>query len=119
MVRNMNFNDPDKANGEELSINEDEQHNNVASGEDDITMDSPNMDENYENEICDEPEETDPEYSSLDKQLDDLNSVLDVLEQKNDHIQSQLKALLKTSREIRQNIVKEREADSNSDLATD
>ncbi|XP_057374808.1 bublin coiled-coil protein-like isoform X2 [Daphnia carinata] len=119
MVRNMNFNDPDKANGEELSVNEDEQHNSVASGEDDVMMGSPNMDENYENEICDESEETDPEYSSLDKQLDDLNSVLDVLEQKNDHIQSQLKALLETSREIRQNIVNEREADSSSDLATD
>ncbi|KAI9556147.1 hypothetical protein GHT06_018721 [Daphnia sinensis] len=104
MVKNMNFNDPDKANGEELSINEDEQH--AASGEDDVTMDILNMDERDENEICDEPDETDPEYSSLDKQLDDLNS-------------SQLKALLETSREIRQNIVKEREADSSSDLTTD
>ena len=41
-----------------------------------------------------------------------------ILEQKNDHIQNQLRVLLENSREIRQNIVKEREADS-SDLGTD
>ena len=57
------------------------------------------------------------EYSLLDKQLDDLNSVLDVLEQKNDRIHAQLKALLENSREIRQDIAVERAkegADSNN-----
>ena len=51
----------------------------------------------------------------LDKQLDDLNSVLDVLEQKNDSIQSQLRALLENSREIRQNLAMERETTDASD----
>lgn len=55
------------------------------------------------------------EYSMLDKQLDDLNSVLDVLEQKNDSIQSQLRALLENSREIRQNLAMERETTDTSD----
>jgi vacuolar-type H+-ATPase subunit D/Vma8 len=44
-------------------------------------------------------------------------SVLDILEQKNDHIQSQLRVLLENSREIRQNIVKESETDT-SDLGS-
>nr|CAH0098798.1 unnamed protein product [Daphnia galeata] len=117
MVINMNFNDPDKTN-DELSLNEvDDQHNNIENEQDDILMDTTDMDEGNENNV-DVTDEADPEYSSLDKQLDDLNSVLDVLEQKNDHIQNQLRVLLENSREIRQNIVKEREADS-SDLGTD
>lgn len=48
------------------------------------------------------------EYSLLDRQLDDLNSVLDALEQKNDRIHAQLRALLENSREIRQDIAMER-----------
>ena len=47
----------------------------------------------------------------LDKQLDDLNSVLDLLESKNDRIQAQLKALLENSREIRQSLAEERTTD--------
>lgn len=44
----------------------------------------------------------------MDRQLDDLNSVLDALEQKNDRIHAQLRALLENSREIRQDIAMER-----------
>jgi len=47
------------------------------------------------------------EYSMLDKQLDSLNNVLDVLEHKNDQIHEQLKALLENSREIRNSMVEE------------
>jgi len=43
----------------------------------------------------------------LDKQLDSLNNVLDVLEHKNDQIHEQLKALLENSREIRNSMVEE------------
>jgi uncharacterized coiled-coil protein SlyX len=50
----------------------------------------------------------------LDKQLDDLNSVLDLLESKNDRIQAQLKALLENSREIRQSLAEERTTDENT-----
>lgn len=52
-----------------------------------------------------------PEYSTLDKQLDSLNSVLDVLEHKNDQIHEQLKALLENSREIRINMAQENKQD--------
>ena len=54
------------------------------------------------------------EYAMLDKQLDDLNSVLDLLESKNDRIQAQLKALLENSREIRQSLAEERTTDENT-----
>ena len=47
----------------------------------------------------------------LDKQLDSLNSVLDVLEHKNDQIHEQLKALLENSREIRINMAQENKQD--------
>ncbi|EFX72412.1 hypothetical protein DAPPUDRAFT_254525 [Daphnia pulex] len=113
----MNFNDPDKTN-DEMSLNEDDgQHNNIGNEQDDILMDTTDMDDSTEADLDDVTDEADPEYSSLDKQLDDLNSVLDILEQKNDHIQSQLRVLLENSREIRQNIVKESETDT-SDLGS-
>ena len=48
-----------------------------------------------------------------------FQSVLDILEQKNDHIQSQLRVLLENSREIRQNIVKERETETSNLGSTD
>ena len=53
------------------------------------------------------------EYAMLDKQLDDLNSVLDLLESKNDRIQAQLKALLENSREIRQSLAEENTSTEN------
>ena len=59
------------------------------------------------------------EYSLLDKQLDDLNSVLDMLEQKNDSIQSQLRVLLENSREIRQNLAMERDNESSDPPTAD
>jgi len=52
--------------------------------------------------------EDEQEYSMLDKQLDDLNSALDALEQKNDSITSQLLQLLHNSRQVRQELAEER-----------
>jgi vacuolar-type H+-ATPase subunit D/Vma8 len=49
------------------------------------------------------------DYSALNKQLDDLNSALDILEQKNDNITVQLLELLQNSREVRKNLADERE----------
>lgn len=41
------------------------------------------------------------EFQSLNTQIDQLNSVLDVLEKKNDDIQAKLMELLVSSRELR------------------
>ena len=41
------------------------------------------------------------EFTALDKQLDELNSVLDVLEAKNEDIHGKLKELLQSSRQER------------------
>ena len=41
------------------------------------------------------------EFTALDKQLDELNSVLDVLEAKNEDIHGKLKELLESSRQER------------------
>lgn len=42
------------------------------------------------------------DFVSLDLQLNELNSALDALEQKNDHIHAQLIDLLQSNRETRQ-----------------
>lgn len=41
------------------------------------------------------------EFATLNSQIDQLNSALDILERKNDDIQAQLHALLQSSREVR------------------
>ena len=41
------------------------------------------------------------EFSALDRQLDELNSVLDAIEAKNDDIHGKLKQFLETSRQER------------------
>ena len=49
------------------------------------------------------------EFTALDKQLDELNSVLDALEAKNDDIHGKLKELLESSRQERLEIKKDGE----------
>ncbi|KAJ8729486.1 hypothetical protein PYW08_001067 [Mythimna loreyi] len=44
------------------------------------------------------------EYIMLDSKLDELNTALDYLEQKNDDIHERLKELLQSNREIRQEL---------------
>lgn len=43
------------------------------------------------------------EYLALNQQLDNLNTVLDVLERRSDHIQEEAKKLIREAREARQN----------------
>ncbi|XP_046675509.1 bublin coiled-coil protein-like [Homalodisca vitripennis] len=59
-------------------------------------------DNNEEMEMEEETEEQEQEYETLNSKIDQLNLVLDVLERKNDDIQAQLVALLKSSREERE-----------------
>merc|ERR1712179_100017 len=57
------------------------------------------MDE--EEESIDKDFEESEEFSALDRQLDELNSVLDAIEAKNDDIHGKLKQFLETSRQER------------------
>ena len=52
------------------------------------------------------------EFTALDKQLDELNSVLDALEAKNDDIHGKLKELLESSRQERLQMKGDNAADS-------
>ena len=56
------------------------------------------------------------EFAALDKQLDELNGVLDALEAKNDDIHGKLKELLESSRQER---LKMANSDDNSDDTQD
>lgn len=94
MVGNMDFNNLDN---EDPVIDDEGVGADAPVDEDEEMHDSGNEDEDADIE----------EYSMLDKQLDSLNSVLDVLEHKNDQIHEQLKALLENSREIRINMAQE------------
>ena len=47
------------------------------------------------------------EFAALDQQLDSLNCVLDAIEQKNDQVHDELKKLLQSSREAREEIQKQ------------
>jgi len=98
MVGNMDFNNP---NDEDPVVEDEGVGADAAVDEDEEMHDSGNEDEDADFE----------EYSTLDKQLDSLNSVLDVLEHKNDQIHEQLKALLENSREIRINMAQENKQD--------
>lgn len=51
------------------------------------------------------------EIHSVDSNLDSINSVLDVIEQRTDNIRAQLLELLTSSREIRQSINEENDQD--------
>lgn len=51
------------------------------------------------------------EIHSVDSNLDSINSVLDVIEQRTDNIRAQLLELLTASREIRQSIHEENDQD--------
>ncbi|XP_003706879.1 bublin coiled-coil protein [Megachile rotundata] len=59
--------------------------------------------EDWENEENDENDENcnDAEFEAINAQLDQLNSVLDNLEQKNDDIRAELIQLLQSNREAR------------------
>ena len=50
-------------------------------------------------------------YRALDAQLDRLNSVLDAIEERNDRIHGQLKDMLKTSRDNRNNVPNDQDSD--------
>ncbi|CAB3231117.1 unnamed protein product [Arctia plantaginis] len=54
------------------------------------------------------------EYHSLDSKLDELNSALDYLEQKNDDIHERLKELLQSNIEIRQELRNENVTSENN-----
>lgn len=54
------------------------------------------------------------EYLSLDSKLDELNSALDYLEQKNDDIHERLKELLQSNIEIRQELRNENVTSENN-----
>jgi len=71
----------------------------------DSQTDYKSADEAMEEEVENDPEQ---EFESLNSQIDQLNSVLDVLEKKNDDIQAQLVELLKSSRETRQQLTEEK-----------
>lgn len=103
MVGNMQFNDPNNC--------EDQPDNNEEEQE--VVMEISNGDQEAEGEEEDDTSISEQEYAMLDKQLDDLNSVLDLLESKNDRIQAQLKALLENSREIRQSLAEENTSTEN------
>ncbi|KAF4526667.1 hypothetical protein B566_EDAN015666 [Ephemera danica] len=47
----------------------------------------------------DEESPMDEEFLTINSQLDQISSVLDVLEQKNDHLQAQLRELLESNRQ--------------------
>ncbi|KOB76885.1 Uncharacterized protein OBRU01_04961 [Operophtera brumata] len=55
-----------------------------------------------------EDENNSEEYDTLDSTLDELNTALDFLEQKNDNIHVQLQELLQSNIEIRQELQKEK-----------
>ena len=50
-------------------------------------------------------------YRALDAQLDRLNSVLDAIEERNDRIHGQLKDMLKTSQDNRNNVPNDHDSD--------
>merc|ERR1712018_324550 len=69
----------------------------VIDGADDDSSEA--MDE--EEESIDKDFEESEEFSALDRQLDELNSVLDAIEAKNDDIHGKLKQFLEASRQER------------------
>merc|ERR1712127_293026 len=103
MVGNAEFNNP---NSRDEAMNDEDEMDAVAD-ENNTMHDSGNEDEGEE--------VSELEYSVLDKQLDSLNSVLDVLEHKNDAIHEQLKALLQNSRDIRMNLTEETQQKEEND----
>ncbi|XP_054283101.1 UPF0184 protein AAEL002161 [Macrosteles quadrilineatus] len=66
--------------------------------------DGKSTEEPMEEDVENDPEQ---EFESLNSQIDQLNSVLDVLEKKNDDIQAQLFELLKSNREARKQLNEE------------
>jgi len=58
-------------------------------------------DPNRSNEGSDVEEEEDSDFEALDRQLDQLSSYLDVLEEKNDVLIAQLRDLLESNRQAR------------------
>nr|BAN21081.1 unkown protein [Riptortus pedestris] len=74
---------------------------NGESNGDDAQPPEPNTEENHEAQIGDVSDE---DVERLNDQLDELNSALDLLEQKNENIQARLKELLQSSRELRNDV---------------
>ncbi len=58
---------------------------------------------------------TEEEFTFLDRQLDQLSSALDAIEQRNDDLHGQLKELLQSSREARKAMAEEAAANKSKD----
>jgi len=76
--------------------------NDSKPSEEGHNSDAEMLSENEENDLVDDlsPEE----FYMINKQLDDLSSALDDIEQKNDNIHAQLLQLLEDNREMRKQI---------------
>ncbi len=93
--------DNGQAGGEETQEEEQLQQQPPAGAEGAEQQDQEERDDD-DNEEEEEEELSPEEFAFLDRQLDQLNSALDSLEQRNDRLHGELRELLQSSREARQ-----------------